>query len=203
MRFTRLRRGERGATLVEMAFVLPIFLVLIFGIIELGTAFRERLIVDDAVQTAGRIGTAVGNDVDSDIVMLDTIRDEVVAMANQGIGTVKYVDIYRVGANGLPTADLNRYAYTYTVDPTTCDWTPCPQGSAPVNYSGWTWSPSARHVESGNLDTIGIKVYFSHYWITGLLPFSDKVCSNADLAGTCWVEETILRLEPLKFSVGA
>ncbi len=117
---SRGRHNERGATLVEFAFVIPIFVVLLFGIIELGTAFRERLIVDDAVQTAGRIGTAIGNDIDADIVMLDAIRDNVVALSNQGIDTVKYVDIYRVAADGSPTADLNPYAYNYTVDTSTC-----------------------------------------------------------------------------------
>ncbi|MDX6496289.1 MAG: TadE-like protein, partial [Gaiellales bacterium] len=36
---TRRARGERGAAVVEAAFVLPVFLLLIFGVIEWGLFF--------------------------------------------------------------------------------------------------------------------------------------------------------------------
>jgi TadE-like protein len=199
----RRRDSERGATLVEMAIVLPVFLAMLFGIIEMGVAFYYRTLVDDAVQAGGRIGAAVGNGIDVDLNILETIGTEISKLPNNGVDTVKFVEIYRLNANGTPSSELNLYTYSYTADPTQCDWNPCPQGSSPINYSGWTWQPSERKVEVGNLDTIGVKIYFSYSWITGLFPLSDKPCTLALKNSTCWVEDTSQRLEPLQFAVGS
>lgn len=194
--------GDRGATLVEFAIILPIFVALLFGIIEFGLAFYSRTVVDDATQAGGRVGAAIGNDIDVDLKVLETIAAEVDQLPGNGIGIIKYVEIFEVNAAGNPTAELNFYRYTYTADPTQCDWTPCPQGSAPVNYNGWTWAPDERSVQVGSLGTLGVKVYFSHDWLTNVIPGGDRDCLLATRATTCWIEETTLRLEPLQFDVG-
>jgi hypothetical protein len=49
------RRGERGAALVESAIVLPIILVLAFGIIEFGIAFDRYLSLRAGVREATRL----------------------------------------------------------------------------------------------------------------------------------------------------
>lgn len=199
-----LRRGsESGATLVEFAIVAPIFFLMLFGIVEMGLAFHNRIIVDDAVQEAGRLGSALGNDIDTDIEILDRLADQITSLPNNGTDLIKFVEIYRVNDDGTPSAALNFYEFKYTVDPLLCDWDPCPQGSSPVNYSGWTWPPAIRDVEATDLDVIGVKAYFAHTWITGMFPMADKPCAKATKNTTCWVEDTTLRLEPLQFSVGS
>jgi len=57
----------------------------------------------------------------------------------------------------------------------------------------------------------GVRIYYAHDWITGgLIPLPDSACDNGTAPGpsnpgtpsnNCWVEETIMRLEPLQFSV--
>ena len=92
MRLAKLReRNARGAALVEMAIVIPIFLALLFVIIELGLAFRSKLIVDDGVQAAARVGAAVGNGLDVDLYILDELIDQVSALPNNGIGILSHV----------------------------------------------------------------------------------------------------------------
>ena len=60
------RRGdERGATLVEFAFILPIFVLFVFGAIDLGWAFSQNLDVKQGAREGGRIvavngGTGIG-----------------------------------------------------------------------------------------------------------------------------------------------
>jgi hypothetical protein len=60
------RRGdERGATLVEFAFILPIFALFVFGAIDLGWAFSQNLDVKQGAREGGRIvavngGTGIG-----------------------------------------------------------------------------------------------------------------------------------------------
>jgi hypothetical protein len=201
MRLAKLReRNARGAALVEMAIVIPIFLALLFVIIELGLAFRSKLIVDDGVQAAARVGAAVGNGLDVDLYILDELIDQVSALPNNGIGILSHVEVYKVNADGSPdVGELNRYFYTWTSSTTDCDWTPCPAGTS--GYNSWNWRPGERNVAVGELDQIGVTAYFSHTFITGFLPIDDPVCdSPAGNPKNCWTESTILRLEPLHFS---
>lgn len=59
-RFGHGRFGERGAALVEMALVLPLLMLIVFGIIEFGTTYSNYLGLRDGVRNAARSG-AVGN----------------------------------------------------------------------------------------------------------------------------------------------
>jgi hypothetical protein len=51
---------ERGAAMVELALVLPILLLVVFGIIEFGSAYNDAIALRQGVREAGRQG-AVGN----------------------------------------------------------------------------------------------------------------------------------------------
>jgi hypothetical protein len=52
--------GERGAALVEMVLVLPLLLMIVFGIIEFGTTYSNYIGLRDGVRQAAR-SAAVGN----------------------------------------------------------------------------------------------------------------------------------------------
>jgi Flp pilus assembly protein TadG len=56
----RRRQDERGAALVELALVVPILMLLVFGIVEFGTAFNASQSLRQGVREAARQG-AVGN----------------------------------------------------------------------------------------------------------------------------------------------
>lgn len=50
----RARGEERGQALVEFALVLPLFVTLLFGIIQFGIAFNHYLVLTDAVRAGAR-----------------------------------------------------------------------------------------------------------------------------------------------------
>ncbi|WP_433042203.1 TadE/TadG family type IV pilus assembly protein [Dactylosporangium sp. CS-033363] len=52
-------RDERGAAAVELAIVLPVLLLIIFGIIDFGRAYNQRLILTEAAREGAR-AEAVG-----------------------------------------------------------------------------------------------------------------------------------------------
>ena len=52
--------GERGATLVEFAFILPVFVLFVFGIIDFGWAFAQNLDVKQGAREGGRIVSVNG-----------------------------------------------------------------------------------------------------------------------------------------------
>lgn len=56
----RRRQGERGAALVEMALVLPLLMMVVFGVIEFGTTYNNYISLRDGVRQSARLAV-VGN----------------------------------------------------------------------------------------------------------------------------------------------
>ena len=50
------RSDERGSSMIEFAVVATLLFMLVFGIVEFGLAFRDRLTVGNASQSAARVG---------------------------------------------------------------------------------------------------------------------------------------------------
>ncbi len=55
-------RGTRGQALVELALILPVLLLLVFGIIEFGRVFHGYLVVTQAAREGARVGVVGGTD---------------------------------------------------------------------------------------------------------------------------------------------
>jgi|SRR5436190_15758221 len=58
----RLRRDERGAALLEMAFTLPLLLLISIGILEFGRAFQTWQILTNAAREGARVAVLPGMD---------------------------------------------------------------------------------------------------------------------------------------------
>ncbi len=56
MNLKRRIKNERGQTMTEFAFVLPILLVLLFGIMQFGVIFNNYVALTDAARAASRKG---------------------------------------------------------------------------------------------------------------------------------------------------
>jgi Flp pilus assembly protein TadG len=54
-------KNEQGQTMVEFAFVLPILLVMLFGIIQFGIIFNNYVALTDAARAASRKGAVSRN----------------------------------------------------------------------------------------------------------------------------------------------
>jgi Flp pilus assembly protein TadG len=48
------RRGEQGQTLVEFVLVAPVLLLILFGIVQFGIAFKNSMVVADSVRAGAR-----------------------------------------------------------------------------------------------------------------------------------------------------
>ncbi len=60
----RFRKSEHGQALVEMALVLPLFFLLLFGVIEMGRVGYAYITVSNAAREGGRVATIGGTDLD-------------------------------------------------------------------------------------------------------------------------------------------
>lgn len=85
------RRDERGAAVVEFAIVLPVLVMLIFGIIEFGRGYNAKIELTSAVREGAR-AAALGN-------------DPVAATRNAASGlTTSSIVVTTLDKNGVPTS---------------------------------------------------------------------------------------------------
>ena len=190
----RVFRGstERGAVLVEMAIVVPIFIFLVFGMLEFGLAFKDKLTMEHAVNQASRRATVLGTDDTADIEILNAFEEGLVGAAD--INLVVYVDIYEVTNGSKGVYDR----YVPDPDGVPCDWDPCPDPAIvdPVTYgTPDDYPPCGRDVtlDADGVDIIGIEVEYTHDWVTGVLGFSTQT----------WHETAHARMEPELFDGGS
>lgn len=74
--FHRFRKTERGQAMVEMALILPILILIVFGIIEFGRIFNTKLIVSNAAREGARYAAVNGNTV-NDEQIFDVVKNYV------------------------------------------------------------------------------------------------------------------------------
>ncbi len=170
--------SERGASLVEMAIVMPVLLMILIGIMELGVAFKDVLGASQAVREGVRVAAFSGDSINADCQVIEGLAPYLSA----SVDSLDRVEIYRATPSGnqIP-GQTNIYTFT-TGEITECDdWTATVQ-----------WNSTARQVSvgSGALDIIGVRVILEHEWISQFPPFSGSFDIN---------ETAIGRMEPESF----
>jgi hypothetical protein len=179
----RLRRsgraaGDRGAVLVEATFVLPVVLLIIFGIIECGYLFRSASVVNSASRSGARLASASYASAPDKAAALDEVRKTVEQdLAARGSDDSPLdLWIYRANAQGFPQG--------------TSDFRSCPSDCARFRWSGngfvsagGTWaSPDAC---GKFIDNVGVYVNVAH------TPFANGILGPKTIG-----EKTVMRLEP-------
>lgn len=111
----RPRRGEgrdRGATIIEAAIVMPVLMLIIFGVLEMGMLFRNYLSVTQLTRDGARSASAYGRDYDADFRTISVIKNTVDVITS---GEVKRVVIFDATAD---REDSRVPAICTTADPT-------------------------------------------------------------------------------------
>lgn len=107
--FSRFRRrlrvraeGDRGLAMVEMAIIAPLLALLMAGILEYGTLWRDKLTVTSSSRAAARVVSNLGTDHLSDYEALLSLNAGLNAIDGY---TLEYVMIYDASAaDGAPSA---------------------------------------------------------------------------------------------------
>lgn len=163
------RRDERGAVLLELAFIAMILLVIVAGTFDYGFAWRTGMAANEAARTGARVGSGQGISRGADYYALNGVRS---ALQSSGIaGDVQKVIVFKsTTTNGsvpsscllpspsgscnvltgaqLTALSASSYDLTISSDPQVAPTgTGCLRSSA-ATYVGWC--PNAR---SNNQDT--------------------------------------------------
>ncbi|HID63624.1 MAG TPA: hypothetical protein EYP49_12940 [Anaerolineae bacterium] len=109
-------REERGQSLVELAIFLPILLLILVGIVEVGHALTAYLVIANAAREGARFGAAGGKDEDITTVILTSTRLDV---------TADRADIYVIRARLNAAGEVEKWkeAHTYGDGPETSGFT--------------------------------------------------------------------------------
>lgn len=116
------RNLEKGVVAIELALMLPVLLVFLVAIVDLGLLLREHQILQNAAREGARMSSLPRNDVDSNSsASLATIQQRVVDyLAEEGITiavgdvTVNQNRLVTIGAISVTVSDVS---VAYTRDP--------------------------------------------------------------------------------------
>ena len=139
--------------MTEFAIVAPVLFVLLFGVLEGGfllfTVGTARFAAGDAARQLSEDGNAASADQNALAIIRKT------GLVTTSMGTVTRVDIYRLNQqpDGTLTVDIAR-VNSYLIDGTAL-------GS--IN-----WPPTTRDIRNGEMDFVGITVYYRYNWKTGI-----------------------------------
>jgi hypothetical protein len=190
--------GDEGSVIVELALVSPFLILLVLGVLEFGTVFRQKSNLSGALQSAARIEAATGQGRGADYFALQTFY----AQMNQADQiTVNKVVIYRTtdpaGAPLSPTCFTNpagsaaNNCSVYTWAQVTAAGTDASGTVLATNFgtaggtcagTAWdvNWCPIGRNVEQADPpDYLGIYANVTYKSLTGLLPTTVTMTDQA------------------------
>ncbi len=179
---------ERGAVVVEVAFVVPLLLMLVLGLAELGFVIRDTQTVVGASQAAARVVSSAGDSRLADQGALSTLA---AALDDVDVADIERIIIFRAKSDGSMTANCELAAFPgqcnhYDASDLTlpasafAGTTSCAVGSPDIS-----WCPLGRETrQSVGPDWIGVRVEVRHHSTAPFLP--DRTISDT----------TVMRLEP-------
>jgi Flp pilus assembly protein TadG len=176
----RRRSRSAGQGLVEFAFAAPVFLIVLFMIIDGGVFLYSMNGVNNAATKGSNSVAALGARSDADTTSLALMITQ--GFGNNGLITATEVDVAKLepnATNGFATnPDGSPKVY---VDATNCGGAPSqcinrytvsnPGGGPTVTAIGSVlWSPSTRNVKNGSSDFVELVVKYSYRHLIGPLP---------------------------------
>jgi Flp pilus assembly protein TadG len=191
---------QRGAVAVEFAIVLPLLALLVFGAIEMGSAWNDSQTVLSSSRTAARSLAQFGDAPQAD---RDALLSVEAAFANSSV-SVAAVIIYEsddtVNAGGAPTAcvDAAEAGVTYAGGEN-CNVYPSAEFAMAVSPTGATsfgctgtdldsnWCPTSRTRNQATATFIGVHVFGTRTSVTGV----DEIPVPTSLD-----QFSVMRLEP-------
>lgn len=212
---SRRRRGnpfgrhgdETGQSLVEFALVIPLFLVLVIGVIEFAFLLSANLSVSYATRDAALVAAEAGDTSGADCLILQKIENDVTAPSSDA--AIQGVQIYWSDQNGnVKSGAINAYARTGN---TTCSINGT-NLTVPYSKVGALLYPDTDRCNvilgtgcaNGHtgLDTIGVKLTYQYSWHTPLRCLVGLVGSGnggcwSNTAGWTLVSSNAMRMEPV------
>jgi hypothetical protein len=171
--------------MVEAALVTPVFLVMLFGVIEGGLLMRDWSTVGDATEAGVRSGSTAGSEVDADWQILRAIRTGSAVIDDASIKKIVVYHASTPGAGPHPscmagTASAIHRCNVYQAS----DWQRLPDEFGCVSETALDgfWCPTSRETEAGGTDLVGVWIQAEHKSITKMFGESVTIEDHSVLA---------------------
>jgi hypothetical protein len=202
MWMSRLRRrraqGDRAATMVEAAFITPVFALLIFGMLEFGLTFRDYLTVANVSRDSARGASTYGDDLYADYNVIQVARqsskgfrpNEIRRLVVFNAGSVSG-DITNPSHPAHPclTASIGIDGVCNVYDSADLAMAKSAFGCKSTQDLDRFWCPTTRETRaSGPPDYVGVYVDARHDFITGFFG-----------PGMNLTDVLVMRIEPQDF----
>jgi Flp pilus assembly protein TadG len=151
--------GQGGQSLVEFALVMPIFMLLLMGLLEYGFLYNNILTVQYASRQGVSVAAEAGALDGADCYVLKAVEAALQSPTNRT--SVQAVDVYESDTNGdVIPGRVNHYVRFGSLD--------CPGANQPYTLEGEEGYPQTLRGDSlsGGLDLIGVHIDYTYYGIT-------------------------------------
>lgn len=189
------RPAERGVSVVEAAFVTPVFFVLIFGVLEMGLLVNSYLSTSNMTRTSTRVASAVGDQYEADLAILNSVTSGDSMMVS---GTLRTVVVFLASGPDaeVPAAckaasvvgSCNRYtgadlAGSLALPPESTQF-----GCGPAAQDRF-WCPNDRKRDlqgpKSPPDHVGVWIEVEHRYLTGIFGRTFTI-----------TDQVVMRMEP-------
>jgi hypothetical protein len=136
--------GSHGQSMVEFALILPVFLIVLMGMLEFGIAYDHRNAMAYAVREGARVGASLGSGGSNPA----GVDPAIIAAVQRGltdpilVENVRSIQIYQASSTGAPVAgkidSYDRYGN-------------------PTATAGW---PATSRTPGSTDDSIGVRVIY-------------------------------------------
>lgn len=154
----RITRSERGAAAVEFAIIVPVLVLLTFGIIEFSSAYHDESLTSDAARAGARIGSSMATDSGMPAAVVSAVNS---ALSTMPSDEPEELWIYKANNAGYPgngtsfsSCSTNCIKYTWS------------QGSKSFTGGSGSWSMSTNQVCTMPYDQIGVYLKVKHPYVT-------------------------------------
>ena len=182
----RRRRGgaatrSRGQALVEFTLILPVFLMILLGMLEFGSAYDHRTAMAYAVREGARVGATLGNGGSYP----NTVDPTILAAVQRGltdpilIENITSIEIFKADAAGSRSgSSINTYDRFGNI----------------IGTAGW---PATSRVVGLSGDSIGVRVRYDFHPTTPLGTMLGLFFGSPPPYTTIpMVDTTVMHLEP-------
>jgi hypothetical protein len=200
------RDSERGQGLVEFAALLPLFAVLLLGVLEFGTAFDHNVTLEYATREGARSGSALANGGGAlgcgsgqspkastvDPLIIEAVQRVLTSPGSPLVmANVTQIRIYKSNAAGGEAGPVNVWIYTPNAGPIPVDSTE----KLDFTQSGGTgWSACSRS-NANPADVLGVSISYTYRYTTGLASIMGMV-GGVTGSQLVFTDKTVMNLNP-------
>jgi hypothetical protein len=175
------RDRDSGQAIVELALILPLFLIVLVGMLEFGIAYDHRNAMAYAVREGARVGASLGNGGSQPA----TVDPAILAAVQRGltdpilIENIASIEIFQSDTTGQPISGrINTYD----------------RAGVLIGTAGW---PATSRVPGLNGDSIGVRVVYDFHPQTPLATLMGLFASgNPPYTTIKMTDVSVMKLEP-------